>query len=44
MYFGILFLLLCVYDDDSFVICLNMQIEMCNFGTWMLVQNYVVNV
>jgi hypothetical protein len=40
---GILFLLLYVYDDDSFVICLNMQIEMWNFGMWILVQNYVVN-
>jgi hypothetical protein len=43
MYCGILFLLLCVYDDDSFVICLNMQIEMWNFGMWILVQNYVVD-
>jgi hypothetical protein len=28
----ILFLLLYVYDDDSYVIFLNMHIEMCNFG------------
>jgi hypothetical protein len=41
---GILFLLLYVYDDDSYVICLNMKIEMWNFGMWILVQNYVVNV
>ena len=44
MCFRILFLLLYVYDDDSHVICLNMQIEMWNFGMWILVQNYVVNV
>jgi hypothetical protein len=44
MYCEILFLLLCVSDDDSFVIFLNMQIEMWNFGMWILVHIYVVNV
>jgi hypothetical protein len=44
MHFRILFLLLYVYDDDSYVICSNIQIEMSNFGMWILVQNCVVNV
>jgi hypothetical protein len=37
-------LLLYVYDDDSYVICLTMQIEMWKFGMWIIVQNYVMNV
>jgi hypothetical protein len=32
MRWGILFLLLYVYDDHSYVNFLNMQIEMLNFG------------